>query len=1019
MTVLAYGTMVHVALAAAEETGVDAEVIDLRTLVPLDIETIVASVKKTGRCVIVHEATRTCGFGAELVGAGAGALLLSSGSADRAGDRLGHALSARLRMGLFPRARRASPRRCASAYGGAEHGPATSSSCPTSAKASPRPRSSPGTSRSATSSRKTSTARRRDDRQGDGRDDLAGRRQGRRAGGEPGDDARGRLGAGRARGRRAPAMPPGRSASAKPAPPAPHRKPAERPSADRAAPRRAAAPRLTRAAAPRARRAGRRRRAAPGDKPLASPAVRQRARDARHRPAPRARARAQAAASATDLDAYLARPAAGPAAHGAGQAAATGGRDDQGHRPAPPIAEQHAESDAPHPAFRLCRGNRRHRAGGAARHLNAQRAEERPQLTLLPFLMRAMVKALADYPADQRALRRRGGVVTAIGAVHIGIATQTADRADGAGGAPRRGARPVGLRARDRRRRRRGARRARRRARSCPARPSPSPASARSAASPRRRSSTIRKWRSSAPTRSSSGRSCATASFVLRKMMNLSSSFDHRVVDGYDAAPSSSESRRCWSMPATLFIDERWPNERAARKVLIVGGGPGGYVAAIRAASSASTRCWSRRPASAAPASYRLHSLQGDHPCRRAVHALTEPQAPNAIGITLGAARARLRQDRRLEGRDRRRASNTGVAALLKRRQGAVVEGWATFIDGKTASSKPTPASSASPPSTSSSPPARSRWRCRPAVRRQRHLLDRGAVADQGSARRSPSSAPAISGWSSASPSASSARSHHRRGAAEDPAALRRGADPAGARRLADHGVETHLGARALGFAEGRARGRGRGRRETRARGRQDPGHGRPPRRARRAGAWKALDLDMAGPFVRIDDRCRPRCAMSGRSATWSASRCWRNAPWRRARWSPRSSPASSAASIPSRRGDLLHRAGDRRGRALAGRGKAAHGEIIVGQFPFRANGRAMTKQADEGFVRVVARADITRARHSGGRRGISELRPAFRSALEMGALLEDIAGTIHAHPTLGEAFHEAALKALGKPLHM
>jgi 2-oxoisovalerate dehydrogenase E1 component beta subunit len=66
LTVLAYGTMVHVALAAAAEAGIDAEIIDLRTLVPLDIETIVASVQKTGRCVIVHEATRTSGFGGEL-----------------------------------------------------------------------------------------------------------------------------------------------------------------------------------------------------------------------------------------------------------------------------------------------------------------------------------------------------------------------------------------------------------------------------------------------------------------------------------------------------------------------------------------------------------------------------------------------------------------------------------------------------------------------------------------------------------------------------------------------------------------------------------------------------------------------------------------------------------------------------------------------------------------------------------------------------------------------------------------
>ncbi|MRG55542.1 branched-chain alpha-keto acid dehydrogenase E1 component [Phyllobacterium sp. YR620] len=66
MTILAYGTMVYVAEAAAEEHGIDAEIIDLRTLLPLDLETIVESVSKTGRCVIIHEATLTSGFGAEL-----------------------------------------------------------------------------------------------------------------------------------------------------------------------------------------------------------------------------------------------------------------------------------------------------------------------------------------------------------------------------------------------------------------------------------------------------------------------------------------------------------------------------------------------------------------------------------------------------------------------------------------------------------------------------------------------------------------------------------------------------------------------------------------------------------------------------------------------------------------------------------------------------------------------------------------------------------------------------------------
>jgi 2-oxoisovalerate dehydrogenase E1 component beta subunit len=70
VTVIAYGAMLYEALDAAgkaAEQGVRAEVIDLRTLWPLDIETVLASVKKTGRLVVVHEAPRTCGLGAEVV----------------------------------------------------------------------------------------------------------------------------------------------------------------------------------------------------------------------------------------------------------------------------------------------------------------------------------------------------------------------------------------------------------------------------------------------------------------------------------------------------------------------------------------------------------------------------------------------------------------------------------------------------------------------------------------------------------------------------------------------------------------------------------------------------------------------------------------------------------------------------------------------------------------------------------------------------------------------------------------
>jgi pyruvate dehydrogenase E1 component beta subunit len=70
VTVLAWGAMLHEAVAAAEEASqkrIDCEVIDLRTLWPLDIDAIVASVTKTGRVVVVHEAPKTCGFGAELI----------------------------------------------------------------------------------------------------------------------------------------------------------------------------------------------------------------------------------------------------------------------------------------------------------------------------------------------------------------------------------------------------------------------------------------------------------------------------------------------------------------------------------------------------------------------------------------------------------------------------------------------------------------------------------------------------------------------------------------------------------------------------------------------------------------------------------------------------------------------------------------------------------------------------------------------------------------------------------------
>lgn len=95
--------------------------------------------------------------------------------------------------------------------------------------------------------------------------------------------------------------------------------------------------------------------------------------------------------------------------------------------------------------------------------------------------------------------------------------------------------------------------------------------------------------------------------------------------------------------------------------------------------------------------------------------------------------------------------------------------------------------------------------------------------------------------------------------------------------------------------------------------------------------------------------------------------------------------------------------------------------EIKVGRFPLQANGRALSMDAgaDGGFVRVTARADnhVIVGIHAVGRH-VSELSGEFALALEMGARLEDIAGTIHVHPTLSEAFHESALSALGHAIH-
>jgi len=99
---------------------------------------------------------------------------------------------------------------------------------------------------------------------------------------------------------------------------------------------------------------------------------------------------------------------------------------------------------------------------------------------------------------------------------------------------------------------------------------------------------------------------------------------------------------------------------------------------------------------------------------------------------------------------------------------------------------------------------------------------------------------------------------------------------------------------------------------------------------------------------------------------------------------------------------------------------KASNVSVATARFPFAANGRALTQGDELGFIRVVTRADndlVLGIQAVGA--GVSELAAGFALALEMGATVEDIAGTIHAHPTRSEAFQEAALGASGYALHI
>ncbi|MFA5538163.1 MAG: dihydrolipoyl dehydrogenase [Gemmobacter sp.] len=193
-------------------------------------------------------------------------------------------------------------------------------------------------------------------------------------------------------------------------------------------------------------------------------------------------------------------------------------------------------------------------------------------------------------------------------------------------------------------------------------------------------------------------------------------------------------------------------------------------------------------------------------------------------------------------------------------------------------------------------------------------------------------------------------------------------------------------------------------------------------RRPRGAGAGIAeLRLEMDGPFLKIDDRCRTSMRgvhaigdvtgepMLAHRAMAQGAMVAEIAAGKPRAWDHRAIPAVCFTDPEIVSAGLSPEEAQRQGV-----------EVVTGLFPFSASGRAMTSGREDGFVRVTARKDSGEVLgiHAVGA-GVSELAAGFALALEMGAGLEDVAGTIHAHPTRGEALHEAGLRAMGRALHI
>jgi dihydrolipoamide dehydrogenase len=458
--------------------------------------------------------------------------------------------------------------------------------------------------------------------------------------------------------------------------------------------------------------------------------------------------------------------------------------------------------------------------------------------------------------------------------------------------------------------------------------------------------------------------------------------------------------------------------------LLVIGGGPAGYVAAIRAAQLGVQTLLVE---GAALGGTCLNI--GCIPSKALIHAADEFEkarhwaggGPTAIGIRVDAPRIDLAQT--VKWKDGIVARLTGgVGALLKKNGAQVLAGWATIVDGKTVDVR-----------TANGDAVR--------VQCEHLLLATGSTPVE--VPGLPFGGKVISSTEALAPPALPKRlvvvgagyiglelgTAYRKLGAEVtvveatervlPAYDEDIAKPvlASLRKL---GVVLHLGCSVQGLSESGVRVRSAAADEFALPADQVlVAVGRKPRTA--GFNLESLGLDMAGRAVKVDDQCRtsmrnvwaigdvtgePMLAHRGMAQGEMVAEIIAG---HKRRFAPAAIPAVCFTDPEVVVVGLS-----------PAQAQAAGLDCIVASFPFSANGRAMSIESTEGFVRVVARRDnhlIVGWQAVG--RGVSELSTAFSQSMEMGARLEDVGGTIHAHPTLGEAVQEAALRALGHALHI